>query len=242
MIFTILHSLSFSKDQATCLSDLFSALCFPMGTFTAKSLQENQKLKDWRFQVHRKITCCFHNAVISATVSENPKQALCFPSCFVAPFSRLRAWKHFWCLILMLSVYFTQLRDLNTVKLAWIGIFKPHQHWLFSKFQTDSVEPTRAHRLMHLYFLVHMQIHQCVFVWYTEQLCSTDMQICMQSQTERSLWGGDSYNLSWPTAIRCGIPTYQCLFILMSSRRSYWTYPAPWDSCGYVNWTPILSA
>lgn len=184
MIFTILHSLSFSKDQATCLSDLFSALCFPMGTFTAKSLQENQKLKDWRFQVHRKITCCFHNAVISATVSENPKQALCFPSCFVAPFSRLRAWKHFWCLILMLSVYFTQLRDLNTVKLAWIGIFKPHQHWLFSKFQTDSVEPTRAHRLMHLYFLAHMQIHQCVFVWYIEQLCSTDMQIRMQSQRD----------------------------------------------------------
>lgn len=172
--------------QPVCLIYLQHS-CFPMGTFTATCLQESQKLKDWRFQVHRRITCCFHNAVISAAESENPKQALCFPLYFVAPFSRLRAsqgWKHFWCLILMLSVYFTQLQDLNAAKSAWIGISKPHQHWLFSKLQTDSVVPTRAHRLVHFCFLVHMQVYLCVLVWYIEQICSVDMQIYMQSQTD----------------------------------------------------------
>lgn len=83
-----------------------------------RSLQKNQMLKFWEFQEHQKLICCFSNELLFTTDSKNPKEALYFLTFSVASFSRSRAWKQFWSLILIQSVYVIQLQDLNTVTSA----------------------------------------------------------------------------------------------------------------------------
>lgn len=148
------YSLSFCKDQSACLIYLqgftFSCEHFHSQVPPGKSHAGGPDILS-----SSKLTCCFSNAVVSTAESEKPKNVLCFLSCSLVPFSRLRAWEQCWSLILRQSMYFVQLQDLNTIMLAWLFFllfcfvlfFKPHQQWPFSKFQTDSVMLARAYEL-----------------------------------------------------------------------------------------------